>query len=311
MSYIGLLSDNECRELWNRQDEVTKDYDEGRYSISVFSKLSPRNVMQVLDGSVKEFTFPTFAYLMDIHILPEDRKKLGSISYYHARRIRNYLAAVLQHKMPIIWRVSGKDFIMHSSLGDDDDTFSFPRVLQPIWEKTQDQISSLFELKYSHAVRLLENVKSETKLDKCLNLYGSAMWTDDLLDAYSYRWRVIEIIANQEISSIQDSRPKLIDDYVASKVKDVECSCLKEKAKRLESRDKIIISFKEMFPESTLNLDELKEENNLRNKIIHGGIDIGTYENEFKYSMSLWELSKRYLRAELKREFETGETFIM
>jgi hypothetical protein len=90
MSYIGLLSDTECRGLWDRQDEITKDYDEGRYAVSVFSKLSPRNV-QVLDGNVKEFTFPTFTYLRDMHIPTEDRKKLESVSYYHARRIRNYL----------------------------------------------------------------------------------------------------------------------------------------------------------------------------------------------------------------------------
>ncbi len=310
MSYIGLLSDTECRGLWDRQDEITKDYDEGRYAVSVFSKLSPRNV-QVLDGNVKEFTFPTFTYLRDMHIPTEDRKKLESVSYYHARRIRNYLAAVLQHKMPIIWRVSGKDFNVYSSLGDDEDTFSFPRVLQPIWEKTQDQISSLFELKYSHAVRLLDNVKPETKLDKCLNLYGSALWTDDLLDAYSYRWRVVEIIAHQEVDRIRENRSELITNYVENKINSIDDPCLKKKAKRLGSRDKIIISFKEMFPEVTPDLDELIEENKLRNEIAHGEIDIDTYEKEFKYSMSLWDLSKRYLQAELKREFETGETFIM
>lgn len=315
MSYMRFASDKGCRELWDLQDKRAKK--ENKYYISAFSKFRPRN-LRISNNYGKtytynNYTFPSFSYLRDTPIQYRDRETLTDgemveASFYHARRIRNYLASAFLHRMPIVWRVFGKDFTFANDFGGEKEEFLLPYDLDPVIGKTQDDVNSGFKLRYYNTIKLLNAIVPGTLLDKCLNLYGSAIWTEDLLDAYNYRWRVIELIANREVKRIKQ---ETINDYLSAKVKDIKCPCLKKREMRLGSRDKIIISFRELFPEIPLDFDGLKKWNALRDNISHGDITIDTYKREFEYYRGISNLSREYLQAELKKEFKTEETFIM
>lgn len=295
------MTDEACKDLWAQQDARAKEYEPGKYCLSAFSKFETRNV-QIPSGRIQEVSFPIFAHLMDITVPIENRGKLINITYYCAKRIRNYLASTLTYRVPVLWRILGKDFTIYHSLGDDDDAASYPYMLEPMWQKTQNQIDAWFKEKYSKVTILLEKVQQETILDKCLNLDGSAIWSEDPLDAYMYRWRILELIANQEVKKMKLNKPEVVDAYVEAKIAAAADSHGKEMAKRLGSKDKIILNLRENFPEVTLNLTELKEENKLRDEISHGDVTVDVYERESRYNMKILEMSKIFLQFEIKKE---------
>ena len=306
------MTNEERKALWKVQDEKVSKYGPGKYCLTALSKLEPRH-MQTPSGEVREILFPTFAYLTELTVPTENRVKLTDITYYNARRIRNYLASIFRYRIPILWRTYGKDFAIYHSLGDDGDAGYYPYLLEPIWEKTQGQIDDWFKGGYSNAIMMLENIQSETILDICINLYGSAIWTEDLLDSYICRWRILEIIADQEIKRLKKARPDIINAYLTEKAKTIDNNdpCANEKAKVLGARDKIIICFGNMFPEEKLDATELREENKLRDDISHGDITTETYEKEFKYGIKVWELSRKFLHVELNNMLKTKAILLL
>ncbi len=301
MSYINLLVDEGCKKLWDIQDGMVKECKEDEYILSAFSTAFVHNV-QLPSGENREYVFPNFTHISKLAIVPEDRKKAVSISFYHARRIRNYLAAVLQHRSPVVWRIRGKDMAMYNSLGDDDDALYYPHQLEPIWQKSSKEVAGWLEARYELANKLLSKIKPETLWDICINLYGSALWSEDVIDAYICRWKVTELIAKCEFEEINRSTPRVIVDYRKEH---------KNKGEKLGIKDRIILTMNKLYPEVDVDAQDLVEETNLRDDIAHGDITIETYENEFKHSTHIMMRAKLLLQTELKKELKDTTDWIL
>lgn len=240
-----------------------------------------------------------------------------------ALRIRNYMAFVFNEiitlDITIIGRgdddISGQQQYTFHSLGFGSSKCQpFPIYLEPLTTKNDEEIASSIESKFEETKTLLNQIRLDSFEDQLINLYGSALWSEETINSFLYKWMIIESIANDTISKFTEddlkkygkeldkkkSKYRFGEHYIKLKEKQTIVQLINDIRKKSDgTKGNVEIIAKTLLEENThikprikatinkllpgrlsseTDLEDFRFDYKLRNQIVHGEINSKTFQ---------------------------------
>lgn len=229
------------------------------------------------ENDSKVINFPQYLFEKSI---PIKSNEIESYLYVISRRIRNYFAYKFGEKVPLEVRIISKDIVFPiifnstTPLNNDID-----EVLNH--KETADK---KFLDKCDDALWLINSIEEDSLIDKLVNLFGSAIWSEDILDTYMYLWRIIELFSKDFISNL--SKSNLFE--FKNLLKENE---LNDVLSGFKIEYKVKITIRKFLPSE--DDSKIGRYNELRNEIAHGDITVNTYKRVTSNINQVLEIAKK------------------
>ena len=257
----------------------------GEYYVLAWAK--PEGFLnQDLEGNSANYEFPVFEFRHRYELKGGTRMYLRAHLLGVMRRIRNYLTFHFKRRFPLQAKLVGSDLLLMAFMRSDgsNDVPGFG-----VTDHSPQEAYHQFEQGYAKVRALLEGVLLDSLEDKVIGSVGTAIWTEDPIDAYLGTWRVLELIANNHVSQLGAGSLGVLERHLsATEVRDLK--------HRWPILAKIKIALGELIPDAdTGGLGKCKD---LRDRIAHGGVEVKDYEQAERCLETLFPIA--YRLAELR-----------
>lgn len=204
------------------------------------------------------------------------------------KRIRNYLAFVSDYSFQFNYIMVSRHFRLPELL--EGKHFFNPSLFLPDKRnEAEKKLKNSIKLSYSTTDILLKKIKAGSDYDRFISLIGFSISSNESEHSFLALWKAIEIAADiqfkEENKEVGDS--KIISEYLPSfKLKKL----VEGKSIILTSVDKISVAITKIG--SDFPLSELKQIQNLRNKLVHSSIEPRELKNIVQFYPKLYRLAQ-------------------
>ena len=205
------------------------------------------------------------------------------------KRIRNYLAFVSGYSFQFNYIMASRHFRIPELL--EGKHFLEPSIfLHDKRNEAEKKLKNSIKLSYSTTDILLKKIEAGSDYNRFISLIGFSISSNESEHSFLSLWKAIEIAADiqfkEEIKEVGDF--KIISEYLPSfKLKKL----VEGKSVTLTSIDKISVAITKI--RSDFPLSELKQIQNLRNKLVHSSIEPHELKEITQFYPKLYDLAQK------------------